>query len=122
MKFLADKNVHGKVVGQLRIHGFDVEWVKETSPGIIDPLILGRDDIGSLVLITNDRDFGDLIFNHGLPTPHALLYTRLPHRDWETVTHRLIVVIEQGVSAGHITTISMDRNRTLPFPLGAKHD
>lgn len=122
MRFLADENVHGKVVQSLREYGLDVEWIKESSRGISDPLILRRVDIGSLVLITNDRDFGDLIFNKGLPIPFALLYMRLPHRDWQNTADRLIAVIEQGVSEGHIVTIAIDRNRTSPFPPGARHD
>jgi predicted nuclease of predicted toxin-antitoxin system len=122
VRFLADENVHGKVVQSLREYGLDVEWIKESSRGIADPFILRRADIGLLVLITNDRDFGDLIFNKGLPLPHALLYTRLPHRDWQNTADRLIAVIETGVSAGHIVTMTIDRNRTSPFPPGARHD
>ena len=122
MRFLADENVHGKVVQNLREYGLDVEWIKESSRGIADPFILQRIDISSLILITNDRDFGDLIFNKGLPIPYALLYTRLPHRDWQNTADRLIAVIEQGVFQGHIVTIAIDRNRISPFPPGARHD
>jgi predicted nuclease of predicted toxin-antitoxin system len=122
VRLLADENVHGKVVRALRERGFEVEWIKESSRGISDSLILSRQDIGSLILITNDRDFGDLIFNQGLSPPKALLYTKLPHRDWQLVANRLIAVLDEGVSAGHIVTLSSDRNRISPFPFGALYD
>ncbi|TMJ14891.1 MAG: hypothetical protein E6G94_08470 [Alphaproteobacteria bacterium] len=77
MRLLADENLHPVTVSHLRGVGHNVEWVKETSPGAQDEDILSRPDISELVLVTLDRDFGDLIFRQGFPTPRAILYSRL---------------------------------------------
>jgi predicted nuclease of predicted toxin-antitoxin system len=119
MRLLADENVHGKVVQAMREHGFDVEWVAESSHGMIDQDILGRDDISEFIFITNDSDFGDLIFSKGMPAPKVMLYTKLPHRDWQFVADRLIAALEDNLPARHIITISPDQNRMRPFPSGA---
>jgi hypothetical protein len=71
------------------------------------------------VLITCDRDFGDLIFSRGMPTPRAILYVRLPHRQADATADRLLSLIERGGIEGHIITITKDGERTKPFPAGA---
>ena len=119
MRLLVDENVHRVVVARLREAGHEVEWIKQTSPGALDPEILGRPDLGSMIFVTHDRGFGDLIFSKGLPTPYAILYTRLPHRLPNLTADLLIALLERGVSAGQMVTIKRDGSRTKPFPSGA---
>jgi predicted nuclease of predicted toxin-antitoxin system len=85
---------------------------------MLDRDILQRPDIAALVLVTHDRDFGDLIFNQGLPAPRAVLYSRLPHRASEETADRLIARLEAGGVAGQMITITKDGFRTKPFPIG----
>jgi predicted nuclease of predicted toxin-antitoxin system len=119
MLLLADENVHANVVRTLREKGFNLEWVKESSKGASDVCILQRSDINMLVLVTNDGDFGELIFHKGFPTPYAILYTRITHRDWKLCSERLIAVINSGVAAGRMITITPTETRSKQFPLGA---
>lgn len=121
MRLLLDENAHVIVVKRLREAGFDLEWVSETTPGALDHEILARPDIGAFILVTNDGDFGDLIFNHGMPTPKSILYTRLPHRAAEQTAVRLIALLEAGVPAGQMITLTKNGERTKPFPAGAHH-
>ena len=121
MDLLADENQHPLVIAQLRAAGHQVEWIKETSPGAADADILNRPDIGSLVLMTYDRDFGDLIFNHGFPTPRSIIYARLNRVTPNLVANHILSLIEAGIAAGHIITVTKDGNRIKPFPIGASH-
>ncbi len=116
MRLLADENVHGNVVRYLREQGFTVEWIKETSRGTADEDILKRVDITTLILVTNDSDFGALIFDKGLPAPFAILYTRLPHRDWKACAERVVSALTTGVSAAHMTTLTPTEMRSRAFP------
>ena len=118
MRVLADENQHSLVVARLRAEGYDVEWIAETTPGAADADILRRPDIGSVVLLTYDRDFGDLIFNRGYPAPHAIYYTRLNRVAPEIIATRLIALLADGVMAGQMIAITKDGFRTKPFPLG----
>lgn len=121
MAILADENTHRSVVDRLREAGYAVEWLYETRPGESDLEILERPDIATAILITNDRDFGDLIFNRGGPAPRTILYTRLPHRDADATANRLIALLADGVPAGQMITITKNGNRIRPFPLGASN-
>ncbi len=116
MKLLADENVHPLIVRHLRDGGHDVEWVKESSRGASDSEILLRSDIGELVLLTLDRDFGDLIFQRGFPAPRAILYSRLSRARPQAIADRIAVVLERGPAERHMTTITARGERTKPFP------
>ncbi len=122
VQFLADENIHGKIVSFLRSTGLNVEWIKEVAPGSTDETILLRPDIRNQILISNDRDFGDLIFAKGFPAPKAILYTRMTHRNWELTSRRLIEVIKTGIAKGTIMTILERGERVRPFPNGASDD
>ena len=115
---LADENVHGKVVTALRAQGYRLEWVKEIARGTGDADLLALPDIGELVFITNDRDFGELVLRRLLPHPLAILYTRTAHRDWQLTTALLVAELEAGVFPAHIATLTKDGVRRRPFPIG----
>lgn len=62
MKFLADESVDRQVVDQLRIDGHEVWYVSEMEPGIPDDLVLSRANQEMAILVTADKDFGELVF------------------------------------------------------------
>jgi predicted nuclease of predicted toxin-antitoxin system len=99
--------------------GYDVEWIAETTAGLSDLQILDRADIGEHILITYDRDFGDLIFNQNLPRPLALIYSRLGRAEPRYIADRIVQILEAGLSSKHIHVIKKDGIRSTPFPDGA---
>jgi predicted nuclease of predicted toxin-antitoxin system len=65
MNLFADEGVDRAVVDRLRQEGHDVVYVAELSPSIGDAQVLQQaNDSGSL-LITTDKDFGELVFRLG---------------------------------------------------------
>lgn len=65
MNFLADENVDRQIVERLRQDGHLVRAVAEMAPGITDDSVLGEANLSSLILITADKDFGELVFRQG---------------------------------------------------------
>ena len=61
MRFLADENVSHLVIKRLRADGFEVISISETRPGVPDKDVLGAADAEGCILITEDRDFGELV-------------------------------------------------------------
>jgi predicted nuclease of predicted toxin-antitoxin system len=122
VRLLADENQHPVVVARLRAAGYSVEFVQESSPGAQDRQILARPDIGEMVLLTYDRDFGDLIFKQGLPAPAAILYTRISRLEPELIASRLLSELHAGIAIGHITTITPQGVRARPFNSGSDPD
>src|SRR5258708_5243139 len=66
MKFLIDENLGIQVPHYLRSLGFDVISISELSPGISDEEVLTLANTENRVLITLDKDFGELVFKERL--------------------------------------------------------
>ena len=65
MILLADESVDGPIVRQLRDAGYDVDYVAEMSPGIDDERVMERANRGCALLMTTDKDFGEMVFRQG---------------------------------------------------------
>lgn len=59
---LADEGVDKPIVESLRAAGFNVTYILETNPGVEDERILTVAYLQQRVLITQDKDFGELVF------------------------------------------------------------
>ena len=62
MIFLADESVDRQIVETIRRAGYEVQAIAEISPGIPDTQVLSRANEAGAVLLTADKDFGELIF------------------------------------------------------------
>ena len=118
MKWLADENIPGVAVAFLRRHGEDVMAIAEMAPGIPDEEVLERARVDRRILLSFDRDHGDLIFHHGIVPPVGVVYFRLSPPDPQSVERILAGLIALGEDAlvGKFTVITADgmRQRALP--------
>lgn len=65
MKFLADEGVDQHIVKRLRQEGHTVLYVAEMEPGVSDDEVLNLANQEIAILLTADKDFGELIFRQG---------------------------------------------------------
>jgi predicted nuclease of predicted toxin-antitoxin system len=73
VKLLADENIDRPVVERLRQEGHSVLYVLEMTPGISDEQVIQRANQESALLLTADKDFGELVFRQGRMTPGVVL-------------------------------------------------
>jgi predicted nuclease of predicted toxin-antitoxin system len=62
MRILADENFPGGAGAALRERGHDVTWVQSDAPGISDAEVLAHAQAEGRILVTFDKDFGELAF------------------------------------------------------------
>jgi predicted nuclease of predicted toxin-antitoxin system len=62
MKFLADECVDAPVVSRLHADGHVITYVAEMAQGISDDEVLDLANSGRMMLMTGDKDFGELVF------------------------------------------------------------
>lgn len=62
MRFLADESVDKPIIERLRLDGHSIGAVAEVSPGIDDDLVFGWADAEGVLLLTADKDFGEIVF------------------------------------------------------------
>lgn len=73
MKFLVDESVEFPVVIFLRENKFDTMAIAEGRAGLGDANVLALAVIEGRIVITNDKDFGELIFRYKLPHKGVIL-------------------------------------------------
>jgi predicted nuclease of predicted toxin-antitoxin system len=76
MIFLADESVDRVVVSALRAAGYETTYVAEDRPGLTDSAVLDTAIAENRILITADKDFGDLVFRQAR-RPLGVLLLRL---------------------------------------------
>lgn len=62
MNLFADESVDRQIIDRLRQDGHYVPSVAEMEPGIPDDLVLERANQEQAVLLTADKDFGELVY------------------------------------------------------------
>jgi len=78
MRFLLDESAEFKIAAFLENEGHDVTAIAHDYPNALsDREVLRIAHAEQRVLITNDRDFGELVFLHQVPH-HGVVYFRLP--------------------------------------------
>ncbi len=77
MNLLADESVDKQIVERLRQDGHEVLYIAEMEPGITDAVVLERANERTALLVTVDKDFGELIFQQGQLTSGGVVLIRL---------------------------------------------
>jgi predicted nuclease of predicted toxin-antitoxin system len=62
VNLLADESVDRQIIDQLRKDGHSVWYLTEMKPGLTDDEVLQKANQETAILLTADRDFGELIF------------------------------------------------------------
>jgi len=76
LRLLCDEGVERQLVEALRSDGHEVSYVAEMSPGISDEEVLEVSTRDEAVLVTADKDFGELVFRQKR-VHHGILLVRL---------------------------------------------
>ena len=70
---VADESVDFRIVTELRQNGLSVYSIAEQQPSILDEDVLQVACMHNALLITEDKDFGELVFRFQLPHKGVLL-------------------------------------------------
>ena len=78
MKLLVDECCDPRLVAALRQAGHDVRYVLEIDPGASDKQVVALSIEQDRILITEDKDFGELAIRHGKALPGLILIRPAP--------------------------------------------
>lgn len=73
LRLVADEGIDWPIVKRLRKDGYEVAYVAEMSPSIDDAWILSYANRKGALLLTADKDFGELVHRQGMVTTGVLL-------------------------------------------------
>ena len=117
MRLLENENFPGAGVKALRAAGHDVTWVRTAAPGSKDEDVLAWVVRENRILLTFDKDFGELAWRAKLPASSGIVLFRLPIPPPDQVGEKLVArIAERDDWAGHFTVIEPLRVRMRRLP------
>lgn len=118
MRFLANENVPGDTIRALRAAGWEVTAIAEERPSLSDVDVLAKARSENRIVITFDRDYGELVYARGHAPPPGVIYLRaIPSHPAEAAGW-LLEMNRQGIPFEGAFTIfsSWDHVRQRPLP------
>ena len=94
MRFLADECCDKGIVRVLRASGYDVLSVSDISPRAEDLDVIGLAVHEERILMTEDKDFGQLVFAHGQKTI-GVIFLRFPASARRQITKEVLRLVKQ---------------------------
>lgn len=73
MRWLVDECVDAGVAALLHGSGYDVVYMSDVEPRAADTEVMNRAHHENRLLLTEDKDFGDLVFRQARPVPGIVL-------------------------------------------------
>jgi len=121
LRFLADECCDADLVSRLREDGHEVVYVLECKPGISDDEVLIQAYNQERILLTEDKDFGNLVYRLKKPARGVILIrmdVKERHRKWG----RLKKLIENYHKRlpGHFVIVERNRYRFRPLLFAVK--
>lgn len=112
MRFLANDNFPRAAVSALAAAGHDIVWVRTAMPGAADSEVLARAGREGRILLTFDKDFGELAGRATMPSACGIILFRIPVPNPAIVDDRLMELITARDDwAGHFSVIAPGRVR-----------
>ncbi len=117
MRFLANENVSGLVVAILRDAGFDVARLTDDERGSKDEVMLALAETEKRVVITEDRDFGEMVVRKRLPVAGVVL-RELDQLSKHAEAARVLSVVSSLDTQieGKLVVVEPSRTRIWPLP------
>ncbi|HEY3568778.1 MAG TPA: DUF5615 family PIN-like protein, partial [Thermoanaerobaculia bacterium] len=117
VRILANENFPVPLIRELRRRGHDVASVKEVMRGAEDRAVLARAQEESRLVVTFDKDFGELAYRFGLPASSGVILFRLSGSSPDIDNARALAALESGIEwAGCFAVVTDDRIRVRPLP------
>ncbi|PKP60851.1 MAG: hypothetical protein CVT88_01865 [Candidatus Altiarchaeales archaeon HGW-Altiarchaeales-1] len=110
LKFLADENIAKSLVRALRQNGYDVKDIKEEKLiGISDKEVINKAKEQDRIIITHDKDFGNLL-NYPLQSHCGVILIRYMNQSPSYIIPKLIPLLDtlKNKVKGSITIVTDD--------------
>lgn len=108
MQFLADENIPRETVGLLKKQSVDIISVTNFALGLSDSKILDLANKEGRIVITFDKDFGQLVFKQKRKTKGLLLLRFVPKSPSQIAMRIQQVLAAKFKIENHVVTVKKD--------------
>ncbi|MBI5876807.1 MAG: DUF5615 family PIN-like protein [Chloroflexi bacterium] len=117
MRLIADENFPQAAIDALRSEGHDVLSIRLDAPGSRDSPVLARAVSDGRILLTFDKDFGELAFKAGLPAACDVILFRISAPSPTHVARITVAALASREDwAGHFAVVENTRIRVRTLP------
>lgn len=117
MRLLANENFPLDAVEALRANGHDAAWIREDARGSSDEQVLVRAQQERRILVTFDKDFGELAFRSKLPATGGVILFCITASSSRRIAQAAVQALASRTDwAGHFSVIEDQRIRMTPLP------
>jgi len=106
MKFLVDVNIEKLITDALKTEKYDVKTVVEINPTLTDKEIIRIAYMEERIILTNDKDFGELVFNQKEASFGIILFRDINKKE---KVKMLMSALEQIETNNFFIVIKKDR-------------
>jgi predicted nuclease of predicted toxin-antitoxin system len=119
MRFLADESCDFAVVRSLRSAGHDVLAVSDIAPMAEDPDVINLAVNENRILLTEDKDFGQLVYAHGLESI-GVIFLRFPSHARKQIAGDVVRMVKKEADKliGSFVVVQPGRTRIGGKPRG----
>lgn len=111
MKLLANENIPARALDLLRRQGVDIVSVLTIAAGLNDPDVLRVAKEQQRILVTFDKDFGDLAFRRGIETRGVILLRFTPSSP-EHIARKMSALLDSATELeNHFVVLDEERIR-----------
>jgi predicted nuclease of predicted toxin-antitoxin system len=117
MQLLANENFPLDAIVALREAGHDVVWIREDARGIHDDKVLQRAQEENRIVVTFDKDFGELAFRSKLPAQSGVILFRITPTSPQYIAQTAVQALATRDNwAGNFSVVENDRIRMTSLP------
>jgi predicted nuclease of predicted toxin-antitoxin system len=115
--FLANENIPLASINILRQYGLSITAIIEQYRGISDQQVLQLAHKNKEIIITFDRDYGELIYKRNFLRPHGLIYLRfIPQYPEEPAEYLIkLLTLKNCTLENMFTVVERDKVRQRPL-------
>jgi predicted nuclease of predicted toxin-antitoxin system len=117
MRLLANENVPGPLVRALVDAGCDVSWIRTASPGASDREVLALAIQEERILLTFDKDFGEIARAARLPAKCGVILLRVPMPPPREIARLAVLILSGNDWAGRFSVVEPGRIRSRPLEI-----
>lgn len=106
MRLCANENIPRECVERLRSAGHDVLWIQELAAGASDISVLQFAQKEGRILLTCDKDFGELVYRQGKSASAGIVLIRISSSNPSEFSARVTLNLEARTDwDGHFSVI-----------------
>ena len=108
---IIDENIDQKIIQSLIDNNFDILSIKKKSPGISDRDIIRIAKSSKGIVLTEDKDFGELVFSHQI-TDCSVIFLRYKKPELTEIKKNLIRTLSIYISKPGLYFITITKSKT----------